>query len=156
MQIINSILLFVTTNAITEQSNGNGTNNIIGIGGILATIFVGIITCVVTWKLTMRSIKQQQLTYSLKVLNILSNSIKVQENALSNLTITHGTNKLNNPYLLLLEIENTGNEAIINPPICIRSKNDAEIIPGYFQNIPPGYEENGTCKKKLTIHAIYY
>lgn len=141
MKNISSFILSVTTDTVAPQSNTGGISDIIGIGGILATIIVGIITCIVTWKLTIHSIKQQKLTYNTKVLNILSNSIKNQQDVLNDLTITYGTNKLNNPYLLLLEIENTGNEAIVNPPICIKSKSNTEIIPGYFQDIPPGYEE---------------
>lgn len=147
IQNISSFILSTTTDSVAQQSNAGDMSDIIGIGGILATIIVGIITCIVTWKLTLRSIKQQKLTYNKKILNILSNSIKSQQGALNDLTITYGANKLNNPYLLLLEIENTGNEAIVNPPICIKAKNSTQIIPGYFQDIPPGYEEKWKMKQ---------
>ena len=45
-----------------------------------------------------------------------------------------------NPCLLALEIVNIGNEAINEPPIKIRNDEDIEIIPGYFEDIPAGYE----------------
>lgn len=134
-----ALLLTATAETVTQQSNDD-MSNIIGIGGILATIIVGIITCIVTWKLTKLSIKQNKLTYSTKILNILSNSIQGKHSVFSNLTVTYGNKNLKNPCLLLLEIENTGNNAIVNPPIGVKVGNNTEIIPGYFQDIPSGYE----------------
>ncbi len=139
--------LTTTIEATTQPTNVNDMSNIIGFGGIIATVLVGIITCIVTWKLTRLSIKQKKLNFSFRILNILSNSLNMQHNALGDLTITLGDKKLKNPCLLLIEIENTGNEAIHNPPICIRVDNKTEIIPGYIQNIPAGYESKWSLKK---------
>ena len=44
--------------AAQEATTQAPSNDIIGIGGIIATLLVGIVTCLVTWKLTMKSIKQ--------------------------------------------------------------------------------------------------
>lgn len=146
MPISDLHLLSATTESIVQQGNAGAVSNIIGIGGILATIIVGIITCVVTWKVTLRSIKQQRLSYNVKSLNILSNSVRAQQDALNELSIHFGNKRLDNPYLVLFEIENTGNEAIVNPPICIRSDN--MLIPGYFQDIPPGYQSKWSMQQK--------
>lgn len=140
-------LLITTAESTTQTTNTNDMTNIIGFGGIVATVLVGIVTCIVTWKLTRLSIKQKKLNYSSRILNILSSSINMQHNAFGDLKITLGDKNLNNPCLLFIEIENTGNEAIHNPPICIRVDDNTEIIPGYIQNIPVGYEDKWTLKK---------
>ena len=36
---------------------------------------------------------------------------------------------------------NIGNEAIKNPPIKIQTDENIEIIPGYLEDIPSGYDE---------------
>lgn len=59
---------------------------------------------------------------------------------LANLKIQYNDQILPNPCLLALEIINVGNEAINDPPIKIRTDEAIEIIPGYFEDIPSGYE----------------
>ena len=140
----------LSSETIMKANTEDSINNIIGIGGILATIIVGIISCIVTWKLTKLSIKKNEISYSIKTLNILSNSIKNQHSAFNDLQILYEKTILENPCLLLLEIENTGNKAISNPPISIRVDSNTEIIPGYFQDIEAGYEKKWTMQQKAT------
>ena len=138
---LSSALLLITTDSAAQTTEAAGMNDVIGIGGILATVIVGIVTCIVTWRMTLRSIKQQKITYRTQSFGIISTKIRTQQGALDELTITYGDQKLNNPYLLSLQIENTGNEAIVDPPICIRAKNSSVLIPGYFEDVPNGYED---------------
>lgn len=131
-----------TTNAALEATTQAPSNDIIGIGGIIVTLLVGIVTCLVTWKLTMKSIKQLKISYNIQVFPILSNSVtKNTDINLGDLKIQYKGKKLLNPCLLALEIVNIGNEAINEPPIKIRIDEDIEVIPGYFEDIPAGYED---------------
>lgn len=143
---------FVNLLSTTAQNdNVDGiSNSIIGIGGILATIIVGIVTCIVTWKLTLRSTEQKKLSYSIKILNVFSNSIQKQYGAIADLSITYDNKKLKKPCLLLLEVENTGNKAIANPPISVRTRPNTEIIPMYFQDVPVGYDDKWDMKREST------
>lgn len=128
--------------AAQEAATQAPSNDIIGIGGIIATLLVGIVTCLVTWKLTMKSIKQLKISYNVQVFPILSNSVtKNTDINLDDLKIQYKDKELLNPCLLALEIVNIGNEAINEPPIKIRTDEDIEIIPGYFEDIPAGYED---------------
>lgn len=128
--------------AAQEAATQVPSNDIIGIGGIIATLLVGIVTCLVTWKLTMKSIKQLKISYNVQVFPILSNSVtKNTDINLDDLKIQYKDKELLNPCLLALEIVNIGNEAINEPPIKIRTDEDIEIIPGYFEDIPAGYED---------------
>ena len=129
-------------NTAQEVATQAPSNDIIGIGGIIATLLVGIVTCLVTWKLTMKSIKQLKISYNIQVFPILSNSVtKSTDINLDDLKIQYKDKELLNPCLLALEIVNIGNEAINEPPIKIRADEDIEIIPGYFEDIPAGYED---------------
>lgn len=148
LQLLCLFISSTTSETIINQSSDKDITNEIGIGGILATIIVGIVTCIVTWKLTMRSIKQQRLSYKYKKYSIISSSIQEQQKAFKDLVITYENKKLKNPCLLLLEIENTGNEAIVDPPICVRVDANTEIIPGYFQDVPVGYEDKWKINPK--------
>lgn len=133
--------------SVAENTN-TPQDNLIGIGGIIATIVVGIITCLVTWKLTMKTIKQLKITYSVQLFPILSNSFtKNKELSLTDLQIEYKNKILQNPCLLTLDIMNAGNVAINNPPIKIRSNESIEIIPGYFEDVPHGYEELWSIQK---------
>lgn len=137
-------ILLMAQQAATQTANAAQapSHDIIGMGGIIATLLVGIVTCLVTWKLTMKSIKQLKISYNIQVFPILSNSVtKNTDINLDDLKIQYKDKELLNPCLLALEIINIGNEAINEPPIKIRADEDIEIIPGYFEDIPAGYED---------------
>ena len=131
----------LNANVAQEVASQAPTNDIIGIGGIIATLLVGIVTCLVTWKLTLKSIKQLKISYNIQIFPILSNSVaKSTGMNLDDLKIQYSDKVLSNPCLLALEIVNSGNNAINNPPIKIRTDENIEIIPGYFEDVPSGYE----------------
>ena len=137
--------VFLTSQVATETQEVAPQvppSSIIGIGGIIATILIGIITCIVTWKVTMQSIKQLKMSYNIQIFPILSNTVtKNSEINLDKLKIQYKDKVLSNPCLLTLEIVNAGNVAISEPPIRIKSNENIEIIPGYFEDVPSGYEE---------------
>lgn len=144
MNLVSSLLAVTSISEETFQEVPTQiqSSDIIGIGGIIATIIVGIVTSYITWKLTMKSIKQLKLSYNVEIYPILSNSITNNPNfILDDLKVQYNGKVLQNPCLLTIQIENTGNEAIIDPPIKIKNEDNIEIIPGYFQDIPHGYNE---------------
>ncbi len=156
--IVNKIKDVEETTSMVQQTTSSSTTDIIGIGGIAVTLIVGIITCIVTWKLTMKSIKQKKLAYNIQVFPILSKSVaNGEELQLEELKITYKNKELQNPCLLNVEIINTGNEAINNPPITIKSYEDIKILPGYLDDVPPGYkslwrleqDETSSCSIKI-------
>lgn len=129
------------TEAINEVVNSTTNDNLIGIGGIVATLVVGVITCFVTWILTVRTMKQLKIAFRLQVFSILSNT--VTNNTKINMTdwqIKYKDKLLYNPCILTIDIINMGNTSLIKPPIKIRTNEDIIIIPAYFEEIPIGYE----------------
>ena len=145
------MILLAASDEVVQASNASEMSNIIGVGGIIATIIVGVVTCIVTWKLTKLSIKQKRLSYGIKVLNILSTKIQGQYGVWDDLVITYGNRKLDDPCLLMLEIENSGNTAIIAPPICVRVDENVELIPGYFKMSLLVMRKSGKCSNYRII-----
>lgn len=145
---MNPILLTIhsivqATNSAQEITSKIQLNDIIGIAGIIVTLLLGIPSIIVTWKSAMISRKQLKLSYNMQVFPILSNYV-IKNNTeihLEGLKIQYKDKELSNPCLLALEITNIGNEAIKNPPIKIQTDEDIEIIPGYLEDIPSGYDE---------------
>jgi len=142
--------LFLTTNL--SESNVSSISNIITIIGAVITI-LGIIHNIYT-----NNSQQMKIEYSTHIMPILSNAAIKQEIAiLDNMHISYKGVKLRNPYLLSLKIKNTGNVAIENPEMRIKLTDNTTIIPGYFEQLPPGYEDkwkfgnntHNTCELSL-------
>ena len=132
-----SIVSNAGENTISPQSA-----DIFGIVGILVTLLVGVLTAFVTWKATLRTIKQNRLSYSLQVFPILSNSLANKKSIhLEEFQIKYRDKQLQNPCLLTLDIQNTGNYSIKNPKIRIHSHENIGIFPAYLEEVPDGYEE---------------
>ncbi len=109
--------------------------DIIGIGGIVATVVVGVITCIVTWKVAKKSFAKRKLNYCVEIFPILTLTDLVKE-----LKVSYNGEILRNPCLVVIGIKNTGNVSVENPPIEIYCKNSL-LIPAYIEDIPDGYED---------------
>jgi len=105
---------------------------------IIITILVGIISWIVSAFLTKKSIKQKKLAYEINYFPIISKDFI--SNA-SKLKIEYEGELLPEPTLLVVDVMNVGNEAIENPPIEIRAVGATYVIPGYLEDVPPGYED---------------
>lgn len=126
--------------------------DIVGIGGIFATVFCCVITCVVTWIVTMKSISQLKLVYNKQIIPILPNKVS----GVNELTISYKNVILRQPCILNLEIKNTGNTAIKNCDITIKIEDDVEIIPGTIYDVIPGYEDKWKLDKIDTKSSQIY
>lgn len=110
----------------------------IGIGGILTTIFATIATCVVTWLVAQKGNKVKRISYKIKTEMVLS---KGANNSKNNLKIFYEDKLIAEPYILSIYVSNTGNRAILNPPITVKIKNSVFITPVEIDDIPDGYEK---------------
>lgn len=169
-EIVQNMSNIATSSTVDDVANAvetaadtvaNTQDNIIGIGGIIATVLVGFLSWLVTWKVTKMTIEQLKLAYSYQIFPILSKSVtKSTELNLSDLQIKYKDKLLPNPCLLTVDIINTGNKSINNPPIKIKNIEDIEIIPGYFEDVPSGYESLWKMEKieldccKLSLEHI--
>ena len=112
--------------------------NIIGIGGILATIIVGIITCVVTWIVAKRSQKVMKLSWSAEITKVLNINPEIDRGKIQ---LLHDGIEIKNPHMIQIKIKNVGNAAIAFPVIKIKIDHSDKIIPSGFNDIPYGYED---------------
>lgn len=128
--------------------------NIIGIGGILATIIVGIITCMVTWIVAKRSQKIMKFSWSAEITKVLNINPEVDRGKIQ---LLHDGIEIKNPHMIQMKIKNVGNASIAFPVLMIKVDNSDKIIPLGFNDIPYGYENkwklrvisNKECKIEL-------
>lgn len=112
----------------------------IGLGGVIATIF-GV---VVTWIVAKRTQETKRLSYRITAEPLFKKQIDDPDGQLE---ITYRGELVPEPVLLAVDIVNTGNKEIENPPIEIEAVGATYIIPGYFESVPPGYEDLWTLDR---------
>lgn len=113
-------------------------SDLISVWSIGAALFVGLVTWILTYYLTKKSIKSKKLSYEIKLTPLIPAG---REEDFKKFKIFYNDDQLVKPYLLSVDIINSGNVAIENPPIEIEAMDATYIIPGYFEDIPPGYED---------------
>ena len=152
-------LLSATAN-VAERATGQmvSPESLLSATNILVTVLVGIISAIVTWKAAKANINERSLSYSLKIYPILNNRFQSKDKSpWQNIKITYNDVTLANPCLVSVEIINTGNKRIENPPILISNTENIEMIPLEVEEVPIGYiwkiesENLGACKISASL-----
>lgn len=120
-------------------------SDLMSVWNIVATVFVGLVTCIVTIYLTKKSMDTRRLTYEMKLTPLVPSD---REGDFKKFKIYYNDELLVKPYLLSIDIINSGNVSIENPPIEIQALDATYIIPGYFEDVPPGYEGLWTSERE--------
>jgi hypothetical protein len=107
----------------------------------LIALFGGVATLlgvVVTWLVAKKAQTKKQLSYRLSLDSLMPKKLADPHEPLQ---ITYKGELLVEPVLLSVDITNTGNAPVENPPIEIEAVGATYVIPGYFESCPPGYED---------------
>ena len=127
--------------------------NIIGIGGIIATIITGILTCIVTWIVAKKTTEKRKLIYSISIYPILNLSDYTNE-----LKVIYKGEELRYPCLIDIDIKNAGNKSVENPPVEIFCKKSL-LLPAYMEDVPCGYEKiwraESVSRSKVKLDVDY-
>jgi hypothetical protein len=115
-------------------------DQIIAVAGVAATL-VGIF---ITWMVAKKAQAKRQLSYRLRTDSLMPIKLADQNEKLQ---IFYKNELLVEPILLSVDIANTGNVPIENPPIVIEAVGATYVIPGYFESCPPGYEDLWTIER---------
>jgi hypothetical protein len=113
------------------------TEQNIAFASLIASVVIGVISWVVSARIARKSFRSPKLNYRLSMSPLLSKS---SLSATSGLKIEYNGELLVEPTLLSVDIINAGDIAIENPPIEIEAVGATYVIPGYFEDVPPGYE----------------
>lgn len=113
------------------------TDQLIGIGAATATILAALISWYASAWVERRNRTRLRLTYKMTYQRIISRDVLVNPR---DFKIEYRGETLQEPTLLSVDIKNSGNTAIQNPPIEIEAVRATYVIPGWFEDIPPGYE----------------
>lgn len=114
------------------------TSNEIAITGVAATIIVGIISWIISALIAKKSMKRKELQYKIKISTLLNNDLFKEADKLE---IKYKDDIIDELVFLEIDIINSGNVALINPPIKIESRDSTYIIPAYIEELPDGYDE---------------
>ena len=107
----------------------------IGIGGIFATIIVGILSSKVTWEVAKKSQKIMKLLWSAEISQV--REIVPEPFRLGQSWISHADE---NKYTIQIKVKNIGNVAIVSPIMLLNINNCSKVISRGLGNIPYGYE----------------
>lgn len=113
------------------------TSDIIAITAVVVTLVVGIVSWFVSAALARRSMKRMEIQYRLKMTPLLDKNRFREANQI---TMSYKDDVIDELVLLEVDIINSGNVAIENPPLKIESRDATYIIPAYIDDIPAGYD----------------
>lgn len=120
-------------------------SDIIGIIGAFSTIIVGLISWFISALHMKKTMQRKELQYSMKITPLINKDLFKETNKLE---IKYENDIIEELVLLEINIINSGNMAIENPPIRIESKDATYIIPAYLEDVPDGYDEHWTIERE--------
>ena len=112
-------------------------DQIIAIAGGVATLVTGVGSWFVSAYYAKKSLQNDELSYSMKMTPLLGNKIFKEA---SKLEIKYKGEEIDELVLLEVDLVNTGNRSIRNPPVKIVGPGATYVIPAYIEDIPPGYD----------------
>lgn len=107
------------------------------ITSIIVAVLVAFITWIVTWLTLRAQLARKQLSYFMKMVPIISHDFSGSRGELK---ITYNGEQIDRLVLLEVDIKNTGNSPIESPAIKVSNQGGIYLIPGYFEDVPVGYE----------------
>jgi hypothetical protein len=81
--------------------------------------------------------QQKRLDYSIRYQRIFPQELQHRP---TEFTLHYRGELLPDPVLLAMEIKNPSSKAVENPPLEIRARGATYVIPGWFEDVPDGYE----------------
>jgi hypothetical protein len=114
------------------------TQNQIAIWALASSTITGVGAWIVSARAAKKDYSAPRLDYSISTTPLL---VGGGPGARKGLRVEYNGELLPEPVLLSVDIINVGYVAIENPPIEIEAVGPTYVIPGYFEDVPPGYEK---------------
>lgn len=115
------------------------SSDVIAISAVVVTLLVGVVSWFVSAALARRAMSRKELQYRLRMTPLLDNS-RFRET--DQIVMSYKDDVIDELVLLELDIINSGNVALENPPIKIEAPDATYIIPAYIDDMPSGYDEH--------------
>lgn len=130
-----------TTQAALQLSS----SDVIAISAVVVTLLVGVVSWFVSAALARRAMSRKELQFRLRMTPLLDNS-KFRET--DQIMMSYKDDIIDELVLLELDIINSGNIALENPPIKIEAPDATYIIPAYNDDIPAGYDQHWNFERE--------
>jgi hypothetical protein len=111
-----------------------GNSEYIAIAGVFAVL----LSVLVTWLIMKHQFASKKLSYVYTIDPILRN---IDPHLARDLKVSYQDEDLPEPTILNLQITNTGFTAVENAKVVVQLPGATYLIPGYFTDIPTGYED---------------
>lgn len=112
-------------------------SDMIGIVGAVATVVVGVVSWFLSAYFAKKQMRNEELSYRMRITPLVNNKLFKDEDKLE---IYYKGDIIDRLVFFELDIINSGNVGIKNPPIRVTSFDATYIIPAYLEDVPPGYD----------------
>ncbi|WP_415884865.1 hypothetical protein ACMXYO_09310 [Neptuniibacter sp. QD37_6] len=123
----------------TQTAIQLSSSDLIAISAVVATLLVGVVSWFVSAALARKAMSRKEIQYRLRMTPLLDKS-RFRET--DQIVMSYKDDVIDELVLLELDIINSGNVALENPPIKIEAIDPTYIIPAYIDDIPHGYDEH--------------
>lgn len=120
-------------------------SDIIGIVGAIATLVVGVISWFLSAYIAKKQMRNEELSYRMRITPLLNSNLFKDEDKLE---ISYKGDIIDRLVFFELDIVNSGNVAIKQPPIRVTSLDATYIVPAYLEDVPPGYDSLWELKRE--------
>ena len=120
-------------------------SDMIGMSGAIASVVIGVLSWFVSASHVRKTMQRKELQYSMRVLPLVNKKLFKETDKLE---IKYKDDIIDELVLLEVNIINSGNVSIENPPIKIESKDATYIIPAYIEDVPDGYDEHWEIERE--------
>jgi len=112
-------------------------SDIIGLIGAGSTIIIGALSWFISASHAKKNLAKKEIRYRMRITPLLNQSLFKETEKLE---IKYKNDIIEELVFLEVDIINSGNVAIENPPIKIESRDATYIIPAYLEDVPDGYD----------------
>jgi len=112
-------------------------SDVIGLIGAAATVVVAIVSWFISARHVRRTMERKELQYRMRVTPLVNKRLFKQADKLE---IKFKDEIVDELVFLEVDVINSGNTPVDNPPIKIESRDSTYIIPAYLEDVPDGYD----------------
>lgn len=110
----------------------------LSLANILIAVLLAILTWIVSWIIFKAQASKKQLSYHMRMTPVITHDFSGGRGVLE---VKYNGEIIDKLVLFEIDIKNTGNSAVENAGIRLSNQGGVYLIPGYFEDVPPGYDD---------------
>lgn len=119
--------------------------DLISLANVAVALIVGIVTWIISWIVFRGQVQRKELSYYMQMASVIAHDFSGSRGILE---IKYNGEQIDTLVLFEVDIKNTGNHPIENAKIKLSNQGGVYLIPGYFEDVPDGYEYLWTIERE--------